>query len=84
MFGDPDENGHRASFDQVLERVAWWQEVFQTPCVGFAASLDEAGTLAQAGADFVALGDFVFDGARPASQIVREAAALLVTMEAAT
>jgi thiamine-phosphate pyrophosphorylase len=84
MFGEPGETGHRPSFEQILERVAWWQEVFQTPCVGYAASLDEAGALARAGADFVALGDFVFDGTRPASHVVKEAVALLATMEAAT
>jgi thiamine-phosphate pyrophosphorylase len=84
MFGESDGDGRRPSFEQTLERVAWWQEVFQTPCVGYAASLDEAGALAQAGADFVALGDFVFDGTRPASHAVTDAAEQLRVPEAAT
>ena len=29
------------AFDAVLERVAWWAEIFQIPCVGYAASVDE-------------------------------------------
>ena len=41
MFGEPDENGHRPSFDAVIERVEWWAEVFEIPCVGFAAHPDE-------------------------------------------
>ena len=46
--------GRRPSFEAIVERVAWWAEVFETPCVGFAATLDEVEPLAAAGADFVA------------------------------
>lgn len=63
MFGDAIE-GHRASFEAILERVAWWEEVFEVPCVGYAERLDEVGPLAAAGADFVALGDFVWSDPR--------------------
>jgi thiamine-phosphate pyrophosphorylase len=64
MFGEPDENGSRPSFEAIAERIAWWAEVFEIPCVGFAASLDEVEPLAQAGADFIAVGDCVFADAR--------------------
>ena len=57
MFGEPDEAGQRPSFDAVVERVAWWAEVFESPCVAFAADIDEVAPLVAAGADFVALGD---------------------------
>jgi thiamine-phosphate pyrophosphorylase len=60
MFGDPDAAGQRAGFKMVLERVEWWSEVFEPPCVGFARSPDEVRPLAQAGADFVAVGQFVW------------------------
>ncbi len=60
MFGEPDENGDRPGFAAVAERVAWWAEVFEAPCVGYAASLDEVAPLVQAGADFVALGDWLW------------------------
>jgi thiamine-phosphate pyrophosphorylase len=68
MFGEPAGNGERPPFPAVAERVAWWSEVFEVPCVGFAASIDEAEALARAGAEFVALGDFIWrDPCGPAS-----------------
>jgi len=60
MFGEPDPQGRRAPFAAVEERVAWWAELFEAPCVGYAASLDEVAPLAQAKADFVALGDWIW------------------------
>jgi thiamine-phosphate pyrophosphorylase len=61
MFGEPDEAGRRPGFDAVRERVAWWAELFEAPCVGYAATLEEAGALARAGADFVALADAIWN-----------------------
>ena len=58
MFGEP--NGRRPGFDAVLERVAWWTEIFQVPCVGYAANVDEVEALAHAGAEFVAIDDAVW------------------------
>ncbi len=60
MFGEPDASGERPAFDAIAERVAWWAEVFEIPCVGFAASMDEIAPLVAAGADFVALGDWLW------------------------
>jgi len=60
MFGEPDASGARPSFAAVEERVAWWAEVFEIPCVGYAAAPDEVALLAKAGADFVALGDWLW------------------------
>ncbi|HKI15398.1 MAG TPA: thiamine phosphate synthase [Roseiarcus sp.] len=74
MFGEPDHSGgqgdqdNRPAFDTVLERIAWWAELFQPPCVGYAANLDEVGALAQAGADFIALGDWIWTDA-PADSV---------------
>jgi thiamine-phosphate pyrophosphorylase len=64
MFGEPDKNGECPSLDAVCERLTWWAEVFQTPCVGYAGNLDEIATLVQAGADFIAAGDFIFSDPR--------------------
>ena len=36
MFGEPDAAGVRPSFAAIEERVAWWAELFETPCVGYA------------------------------------------------
>jgi thiamine-phosphate pyrophosphorylase len=74
MFGEPDDGGHRPSFDAVIERVEWWAEVFEIPCVGYAATLDEIAALATAGADFVAVGAFVFDDPRGLAAALKDAA----------
>jgi thiamine-phosphate pyrophosphorylase len=74
MFGDPDRRGGRPPLDAVQERVTWWAELFEAPCVGYAASLDEVAPLAQAGADFVALGDWIW-ATEPAPAAVVAAAA---------
>lgn len=60
MFGEPDSAGRRPPFAAVVERVSWWAELFETPCVGYAGAADEVSPLVQAGAEFIALGDFVF------------------------
>ena len=60
MFGEPGAAGERPSFDAIEERVAWWAEVFEAPCVAYAASYEEVAPLAKAGADFVALGDWLW------------------------
>jgi thiamine-phosphate pyrophosphorylase len=81
MFGEPDTTGRRPSFDAVVERVAWWAELFEIPCVGFAASLDEVKPLVAAGADFVAIGDCIFADARGDAAAVAEAARRLAVAE---
>jgi thiamine-phosphate pyrophosphorylase len=83
MFGEPDAEGRRPSFDAVLDRVSWWAEVFEIPCVGFAATVAEAEQLAAAGVDFVALGDCIFGDARGPAVAVAGAARRLVPAEAA-
>ena len=84
MFGEPDAAGKRPSLSAIEERVGWWAEVFEIPCVGYAASLDEIAPLALAGADFVALGDFVWrDDAAIASVIAEAGRALRLPEPAA-
>jgi thiamine-phosphate pyrophosphorylase len=78
MFGDPDPAGLRPAFETVLERVSWWAEVFEIPCVGWAQSLEEVAALAKSGADFIALGAFVFADAAGPAAVVRAASRLLV------
>ena len=82
MFGEPDERGHRPSFDAVLERVEWWAEVFEIPCVGYAAHPDEIAPLTAAGADFVAVGGFIFDDPRGTAAAMKDAMARLAIPEA--
>jgi len=81
MFGEPDADNERPSFDAVVERISWWSEVFEAPCVGYAASIDEIAPLAQAGADFVAIGDFVFSDPRGIAAAIADAASRLTLAE---
>ncbi len=83
MFGEPDRDGRRPTFEAVQERIAWWADVLTIPCVGYAASLDEVGALARAGADFVALGPEVWRGAHGAKAAVAAAIDRLAVREPA-
>ena len=60
MFGEPDATGTRPTFAGIEERVAWWAEVFEAPCVAYAAALEEVAPLVGAGADFIALGEWAW------------------------
>ena len=57
----------------LLERVSWWAEIFNTPCVAFARSLEEVGPLKAAGADFVMLGVCVWSDPRGPAVAVQDA-----------
>jgi len=72
LFGEPDAGGQRPSREAITERLQWWAELFEPPCVGFAASPEEAGTFVAAGADFVLVGDFVWADPRGASAALAE------------
>jgi thiamine-phosphate pyrophosphorylase len=60
LFGEPDAKGQRPSAEAIAERLQWWAELFEPPCVGFAGSREEAHQFAAAGADFVLVGDFIW------------------------
>jgi thiamine-phosphate pyrophosphorylase len=68
----------------IVERVAWWAEIFNVPCVGYAHDLGAIGDLVRAGADFIALGDAIFADPRGAAAALHDAARLMApTPEAA-
>jgi thiamine-phosphate pyrophosphorylase len=67
LFGEPDAQGQRPSTEAIAERLQWWAELFEPPCVGFAVSLEEAREFAAAGADFVLVGDFIWADPRGAA-----------------
>ncbi len=80
-FGDADADGHRPSAEAIAERIQWWAEVFQPPCVGLAATRDEALAFAAAGADFVLLDEAVWADARgPLAALTDIAAAVGATV----
>jgi thiamine-phosphate pyrophosphorylase len=84
MFGEPDAAGHTPSRDAVIDRVAWWAELFEIPCVGYATALDDIDALVAAGADFVAVGEALFDDPRGPEAAAADAAARLSLAETAT
>lgn len=84
MFGEPDLNGAGASADHTLERVTWWAEIFNVPCVGYAGTLHEIGLLAEAGADFVALGQVVWEHPGGPAEAVKQAQTILTNAVTAT
>jgi thiamine-phosphate pyrophosphorylase len=73
LFGEPDARGQRPSIEAIAERLQWWAELFEPPCVGFAASTEEAYEFAAAGADFVLVGDFIWADPRGAAAALEDA-----------
>src|SRR5713226_8650041 len=73
LFGEPDAKGQRPSVEAIAERLQWWAELFEPPRVGFAASREEAHEFAAAGADFVLVGDFIWNDKRGAKAGLMEA-----------
>ena len=59
--GDADEPeaaalAKRDPREERLEQVAWWAEIFEVPCVAFdVEAIEEAESLAAAGADFIGI-----------------------------
>jgi thiamine-phosphate pyrophosphorylase len=77
LFGEPDARGQRPSAQAIAERLSWWAELFEPPCVGFATSPAEAYEFAAAGADFVLVGDFIWADPRgPRAALVEAEAAI--------
>ena len=74
LFGEPDANGQRPSTDAIAERLQWWDELFEPPCIGFATSLEEASEFARVGADFVLVDDFIWADPRGAKAALIDAA----------
>jgi thiamine-phosphate pyrophosphorylase len=86
MFGEPHGGAQTrglASLVSLTERVVWWAEIFETPCVAYADTIAAAGPLAEAGADFIALGDAIW-GSSSRTAAVREAHGLVASVGMAT
>ena len=77
LFGEPDARGQRPSAQAIAERLEWWAELFEPPCVGFAGSTEEAYAFVAAGADFVLVGDFIWSDPRGPKAALAEAQATI-------
>ena len=83
LFGEPDARGERPSPEAIAERLQWWAELFEPPCVGFAVSREEAAEFAAAGADFLLVGDFIWADPRGPEAALIEADAAIKKAHAA-
>jgi len=79
MFGEPSADGFVQNIAKVVERVEWWAEVFNVPCVAYAPRLADVAPLVKAGADFIATGDWIWAEAEPISAQVRALAEVIRT-----
>src|SRR5215203_5187182 len=60
LFGEPRPDGSLAPLESVADRAAWWAEIFETPCVACAPTVEAVARLAETHAEFIALGDAVW------------------------
>jgi thiamine-phosphate pyrophosphorylase len=66
LFGEVEADGSRPAAEAIAERLEWWAELFEPPCVGYAQTADEAELFASVGADFIMVGDAIWrDGRGP-------------------
>lgn len=84
LFGEPTADGERPSAEAIAERLQWWAELFEPPCVGYAASLEEAGQFATTGAEFIMLGDAIWNDPRGAQVALSEAGATIAQQHRAS
>jgi thiamine-phosphate pyrophosphorylase len=77
LFGEADAHGIRPSREAVAERLSWWAELFEPPCVAYAASGDEARDFVAAGADFILVDDLVWSDPRGAAAALAELGAAI-------
>ena len=73
LFGRFDAPFEPERQDELMERVAWWAELFEVPCVAAADSLRALERMARAGADFVALRHAVWAAPEGPATAVRQA-----------
>lgn len=60
MFGEPRPDGSLPPLPAVIERASWWAEIFETPCIAYCPDAESVQALIETGAEFVALGEWVF------------------------
>lgn len=75
MFGEPRPDGSLMTLSALVDRASWWAEVFETPCVAYAAGAEAVAALAWTRAEFIALGPWCFDDPLGARDIVEQARA---------
>jgi thiamine-phosphate pyrophosphorylase len=82
LFGEPRADGSLPALESVIERAAWWAEIFETPCVAYAPTMEAVEPLAATGAEFMALGDAVWSHPQGPAAAVKAAAEIVEKQEA--
>jgi len=82
LFGEPRPDGSVPALESVVERAAWWAEIFETPCAAYAPSLEAIPALVATKAEFVAVGDAVWSHPAGPAKGVEAAVALIGTQDA--
>lgn len=72
LFGEPDAQAKRPAPEAIAERLGWWAELFEPPCVGYATSREEVAEFVAAGADFILVDDLVWADPRGAEAALAE------------
>lgn len=83
MFGEPRADGSLPTLETVIERAAWWAEIFETPCAAYAPRLEDVAALVATNVEFIALGDAVWDHPDGPAAAVKNALAVLAAQETA-
>ena len=73
MFGDAVPGDAPPAFDERLDQVSWWAEIFRVPCVAMAYAFEEITAFVEAGAEFIGLGELVWDDSRGAAAAICDA-----------
>ena len=55
MFGGLYADGIAPDAETVVDRAAWWTEIFETPCIAVAHAADQVGPILATGAEFLGL-----------------------------
>lgn len=63
MFGGLYADGIAPDAETVLDRAAWWTEIFETPCIAVAHAVGQVDALAATGVEFVGLESDLWMGA---------------------
>jgi thiamine-phosphate pyrophosphorylase len=77
MFGEQREDGSWPPLSAIVDRAGWWAELFEIPCVACASDPESVSALAETGAEFIALGSWLFDATRDVADTIRAAEAAI-------
>lgn len=76
-FGEPAADGERPTAAAIAERLQWWAELFEVPCVGYALTTEEAELFTGSGADFILVADAVWSDPRGAAAALTDLTAAI-------